>query len=151
MTISSWCGRQTEITSTRQTTLISMCSSKPRLYHFDFSIHMPKTLALSDIRGFEKNKNCHFSWFLILILEMAISPSVAQCTQWQPIKYKKSFSTRNRGFERIAIYNQMIKHRIIPRYNLCLPPASAGYGHNRYGQTIRSYWILLGLLMHCPI
>ena len=30
-----------------------MCSSKPRMYHYD-CIHMPKTLALYDIRVLEK-------------------------------------------------------------------------------------------------
>ncbi len=57
---------------------------------------MPKTLAICDIRVIYSWKTQKLLFFLLSdwILEMETTPSVAQYT-WQPIKYKKSFSTRN--------------------------------------------------------
>ena len=61
-----------------------------RMYHYDYGIHMPNTLALCDIIWvLEKHKNCYFSCFLIGFGNGNIT------TTWQPIENKKSFSTRN--------------------------------------------------------
>ena len=75
-----------------------MCCSKPLMYHYDCSIHMPNTLAKCDIPVLEKYKNCHCSCFLIGFWIW----KQLRNTYWQPIEYKKSFSTGNGGFERIA-------------------------------------------------